>query len=195
MSASRDAILADLRRADAPRVAAPATDILGVRFGDPVRRFAEALGEAGGRCVVVPDASRVEETLRGLAVFAGARRVFSGVSGLASVGGRGGDPHALADLDLAILPGAPAVAESGAVWVVPADLQDRAAAFLAQHLVLVVPRSAIVHELHEAYARIDPGARAFGCFIAGPSKTADIEQALVIGAHGPRSLSVLLYGD
>jgi L-lactate dehydrogenase complex protein LldG len=78
--------------------------------------------------------------------------------------------------------------------VVPKDVRERAAAFLAEHLVLVVPLGALVHELHQAYERIDPAAAAFGCFVAGPSKTADIEQALVIGAHGPRSLTVLLHG-
>ena len=123
--------------------------------------------------------------------------MLSGITGLvpahASAGAQQG--HELADLDLAILEGSPAVAESGAVWVVPADARQRAAAFLAQHLVLVVPRHTLVHELHEAYERIDPAAAPYGCFVAGPSKTADIEQSLVIGAHGPRSLTVLLHGS
>lgn len=189
---SREEILAALRRA-APEL--PGEDevrIDGVRFPDPARRFAEALEEAGGRCIAVPEASGPTTALRALPVFAEAKRVLSGITGLVPPSQQGGD--GLADLDLVILQGSPAVAESGAVWVVPADARQRAAAFLAQHLVLVVPRHTLVHELHQAYEQIDPAAAPYGCFIAGPSKTADIEQALVIGAHGPRSLTVLLHG-
>lgn len=193
--ASREHILASLRRAQSapPRAPAPRAPIDAVRFADPARQFADALAEAGGSCVRVADASGCADALRALPVFAGAARLVSGVPFVPDTAGDAaiGD---LARLDLAVLPGAPAVAESGAVWVAPADLRERAAAFLAEHLVLVVPQRALVHELHQAYERIDPAAAAFGCFIAGPSKTADIEQALVIGAHGPRSLTVLLHG-
>ena len=188
--ADRDLILDALRSTAAPPTPPPELTIDAVRYADPIARFAEAVEEAGGRCIAVPEGSGPEAALRELPVFARAERVLSAVTGLLPSDGR----HDPADLDLAILPGAPAVAESGAVWVVPADVRQRAAAFLAEHVVLVVPRAAVVHELHEAYARIDPAAAPFGCFIAGPSKTADIEQALVIGAHGPRSLTVLLHG-
>ena len=87
------------------------------------------------------------------------------------------------------------VAESGAVWNVPRSPLERAAALLAEHLVLVVPENSLVASLHDAYARIDPAASAFGWFLAGPSKTADIEQALVLGAHGPCAATVLLTGS
>ncbi|RPI73744.1 MAG: hypothetical protein EHM42_16005, partial [Planctomycetaceae bacterium] len=62
-------------------------------------------------------------------------------------------------------------------------------------LVLVVPRREIVHNMHQAYDRLRFGDREFGVFISGPSKTADIEQSLVIGAHGARSLVVVLLGE
>ena len=57
-----------------------------------------------------------------------------------------------------------------------------------------VAREQLVGDLHSAYQQIDPAAAHYGCFMAGPSKTADIEQALVIGAHGPRALDVYLWG-
>jgi len=95
------------------------------------------------------------------------------------------------------------VAENAAVWVTDHDVPLRVLFFLCQHLVLVVPADAIVDHMHAAYDRIartgQNGAQVhskpvFSAFISGPSKTADIEQSLVIGAHGPRSLTVCLLG-
>ena len=91
-----------------------------------------------------------------------------------------------------MLPGVFGVAESGAVWVEAGSLPERAALWLAEHVALVVPEEALVDHLHAAYARLRFPGPGFGSFVAGPSKTADIEQALVIGAQGPRSLTVVL---
>ncbi len=48
--------------------------------------------------------------------------------------------------------------------------------------------------MHEAYARLAPREIGYGLFISGPSKTADTEQALVIGAQGARRCTVFLVG-
>jgi L-lactate dehydrogenase complex protein LldG len=187
-------VLAALRRDAAEAVEPAQPELLGVRYSDPTARFEQSLAAAGGACRRVAPGSPLEESLRALPCFATARHILSGVPDIPSVHPAAAprEPCDLADLDLAILPGAPAVAESGAVWVSPAGTLERAACYLAEHVVLVVPHDALVHDLHQAFARIALGARGFGCFVSGPSKTADIEQSLVIGAHGPRSLTVLL---
>ena len=64
--------------------------------------------------------------------------------------------------------------------------------FIPEALVILLDRKQIVSNMHEAYARKDFDTYDFGSFIAGPSKTADIEQALVIGAHGARDVTVIL---
>lgn len=98
----------------------------------------------------------------------------------------------LKTVDVAVLPGQLGVAENGAVWVTEQDCVHRVLPFIAQHLVLVLPEARIVQNMHEAYAQIDIDDTGFGVFIAGPSKTADIEQSLVIGAQGARSLTIIL---
>ncbi len=192
---SRDEILGALRAAAVPPAPLPELAGVGMRFPDLRERFAASVAEAGGKCVRV--AGALDDALAKIPEYASARKVVSLVAGvrkanvdLAAVA----DPHALADLDFCVLPGEFGVAENGAVWVTRHGGRNRAAALLTQHLALVVSGDALVHDLHDAYARLALGAPGFGIFIAGPSKTADIEQALVIGAHGARSCTVLLVG-
>jgi L-lactate dehydrogenase complex protein LldG len=109
------------------------------------------------------------------------------------------DPHTLEDVDLAILPAHFGVAENGACWVTETQMLHRALPFITQHLALVIRRRDIVADMHQAYdriARLESAAPyGFATFIAGPSKTADIEQSLVLGAHGPMSLTVFLLDE
>ena len=96
-------------------------------------------------------------------------------------------------VDTAIIKGAIAVAENGAVWLYESQMINRLLPFICQHLILVIEKKNIVATMHQAYQQIDTDKEGFGVFIAGPSKTADIEQSLVIGAHGARSLIVYLF--
>ncbi len=105
------------------------------------------------------------------------------------------DPLQLAGVDLAVLHARLGVAENGAMWLSETEMVYRALPFITQHLILVLDRAALVPTMHVAYRRIDIRQTGFGVFVAGPSKTADIEQSLVIGAHGPRSLTVVLRGS
>lgn len=95
-------------------------------------------------------------------------------------------------VDTAILKGTLAVAENGAVWLYESQIINRLLPFICQHLIILIDKKNIVATLHQAYQQIDTGKEGFGVFIAGPSKTADIEQSLVIGAHGARSLIVYI---
>ena len=101
------------------------------------------------------------------------------------------DPRDLAGTDVAIVRGAFGVVENGAVWI-PRAFRHKAMLFIPEALVILLDRKQIVCNMHEAYAREDFDTYDFGSFIAGPSKTADIEQALVIGAHGARDVTVIL---
>ncbi len=69
---------------------------------------------------------------------------------------------------------------------------QRVLPFITQHLVVLLDESSLVGNMTEAYQKIDIDQDGFGVFIAGPSKTADIEQSLVIGAQGARSFMVII---
>ena len=96
-------------------------------------------------------------------------------------------------VDMVVIRGQIGVSENGAVWMDEQDMHLRKLPFLTSHLVLVLQKDNILQDMHEAYRQVDLERSGFGVFIAGPSKTADIEQALVIGAHGPIEQTILLY--
>lgn len=197
MSGKSD-ILAKLRRVQPADVPLPADVTWGITYPDPADAYARALESVSGRCVRAIDPAAINAELETIAEYAAARKVVSRVPGI----GRSDvdydaieDPHVLADVDFAILPGAFAVAENAAVWITDAHLKHRVLPFITQHLAFVVPADQVLNNMHEAYARLSFGERRFGAFVSGPSKTADIEQSLVVGAHGARSLTVFLLGS
>lgn len=157
-----------------------------------MERFAGVVEAIGGTVLAIP-AHEVEGALR--AIHPDAERVASTVPQYVS----GSvdlrlveDPHELASLELFVCEGEVGVAENGAIWVSESELVHRAAPFVAQNLAIVLEGAKLVGEMREAYAHVNVDRDGYGVFIAGPSKTADIEQSLVIGAHGPRSLTVFL---
>jgi L-lactate dehydrogenase complex protein LldG len=101
-------------------------------------------------------------------------------------------PHFLENIEVAIIQASFAVAENGAVWVTAAEMKIRALPFICEHLAVVLNKKDIVNNMHEAYELIGNSGYDFGVFIAGPSKTADIEQSLVLGAHGPKTMTVFV---
>ena len=102
------------------------------------------------------------------------------------------DPAILESVFRAYIKGDFGVAENGAIWVMESAMGNRVLPFICEQLVLVLYQNELLANMHEAYAAIQINREGYGVFIAGPSKTADIEQSLVIGAHGPKALSVLI---
>ena len=168
------------------------------RRRDLFARFAASLAAAGGtraRCAsadALADALRTDRDARG----ARARLVVAARDRVAPPDGPPRAPHDLAELDVALLRGELAVAENGAVWWAPRDPLERAAALPRRARRRWSCRARRSSPTCTTPTRASTSAAArFGCFVCGPSKTADIEQALVIGAHGPRSLLVLVVGS
>jgi len=194
MNSAKQTILAAIRRHQLPESPLPSLDQSWIQFSDLRAQFASVLESVGGRAIMVTDRAALNIELSGIAEWRDAKKTVSLVEGI-----HGNtdleqitDPHATEDIDFAILPGQFAVAENGAVWINDEGVRQRAIYFIAQHLALVVSVDNILPNMHEAYRRLSFGTPRFGAFISGPSKTADIEQSLVIGAHGPRSMTVFV---
>ncbi len=193
---SKQTILSAIRRHQLPESPLPSLDQAWIQFNDARAQFASVLESVGGRAVMVADQTALNSELSAISEWRDAKKTISLVEGiqgntdLAQVD----DPHATEDIDFAILPGQFAVAENGAVWISDDGVRQRAIYFIAQHLALVVSSNDVVPNMHEAYRRLSFDSPRFGAFISGPSKTADIEQSLVIGAHGPRSMTVFVVG-
>ncbi|MEW4488103.1 LUD domain-containing protein [Thalassoglobus sp. JC818] len=193
---SREQILSQIRKHLPQSTDLPEHDGEWTQYPDPYEQFKSVLEGVGGICETVRSVDEIPGRLselnsEELTVVSCVPGVFEDRFDLSTVS----DPHDLQDVDWAILPGEVAVAENAAIWVTDNNVPHRVLYFLSQYLVLIVPRSQLVNNMHEAYEKVDPSSRAFGTFISGPSKTADIEQSLVKGAHGARTLSVFFVED
>ncbi|MES2733623.1 MAG: LUD domain-containing protein [Bacteroidota bacterium] len=104
------------------------------------------------------------------------------------------DPHQYETLSLVLLQGQLGIAENGAIWIDERNTVLRVLPFITLNLAIVIYESQLVGNMHEAYQHLTFPI-GYGAFIAGPSKTADIEQSLVIGAHGPKSMTVFLLSN
>jgi L-lactate dehydrogenase complex protein LldG len=194
---SRADILSAIRKHVVPPTELPSLAQPWIEYPDREKQFTDVLTTIGARVVNVPDVASIQRDLDAHDLYRDAKEICSLVPGVrANVDLQAiHDPHALEAIDFAVLPAEFAVAENGAVWVTDAAVKHRALYFICQHLAFVVPRDQILSNMHQAYERLSfGGERRFGVFISGPSKTADIEQSLVIGAHGPRSTIVYLLG-
>ncbi len=161
-------------------------------YEDLFVQFKNVLEGIGGKVEIITDLQPLMDVLNAdkasgdviINTITALGKVDEGVANLSSI--------ELEKVERAYLQGAVAVAENGAVWLYESQMVNRLLPFACQHLVLLVHAKDLVATMHQAYAKVDVAKEGFGAFIAGPSKTADIEQSLVIGAHGARSATIYI---
>ena len=160
-----------------------------------LEQFRSVLTTIGGALIEVPGYGEILEYLK--EHYQAEQRIISTLPELSSItepGWENDDPHSLENVDLAIISAHFGVAENAALWITEDLMQQRVVPFICQQLAVVVSKNEILATMHDAYTRIGEAEYGFGAFIAGPSKTADIEQSLVLGAHGPKGMTVFLIG-
>lgn len=163
-----------------------------VKFDDVFEQFSTVLKNIGGSVVKVNDLNEVSQYVQH--TFNGAHNCITTIADLAGVNQlqMQEDAHSLQNVELAVMNAQFAVAENGAVWITEEQYKIRILPFICNHLAVIIHKSNIVNTMHQAYDLIQNADYGFGVFIAGPSKTADIEQSLVLGAHGPKSMTVFV---
>jgi L-lactate dehydrogenase complex protein LldG len=189
---SREQILRATKENQPELVPLPIIDIsMVISYKDALATFEVILTRIGGTVVHFKDIeslnAAVKENANGktsINTLDADEREIQRIIGLKSL--------ALETVDVAFIKGTLGVAENGSIWVDEEAMVNRLLPFICQHLVIVLRSDQIVQTMHQAYQQIDVAKSGFGSFIAGPSKTADIEQSLVIGAHGPRSMTLYL---
>lgn len=188
---ARDNILNRLRAVDVVEVAKPQLDIAPIRFDDRAAHFAQMVGAVGGE--VAEQQGTLLETIVALGIDS-----ESLVSPLEELKEKALNPDEVADVHelggnyTAVVAGKIGVAENGAVWV-PVEGRRKAHLFACQHIVVLLKKADIVDTMHDAVQQISLDDIGYGVFLSGPSKTADIEQALVMGAHGAMKATIILY--
>jgi L-lactate dehydrogenase complex protein LldG len=191
---SREKILQAISHAKPRQGVAEEMQVFSVaRSADCIHDFINTVQSSGGRIVRVKNMELPRQDL--MQTRESGKRVENRVAGLAEIDSSiegSKDAMGLADIEKVFVKSTLGLAENGAIWLSESEMGSRLLPFICQHLVVILEEKDILPTMHEAYEKIagtDPG---FHVFIAGPSKTADIEQSLVIGAHGPRSLLIYL---
>ena len=169
-------------------------DIKAITYPDPLVQFITMTETVGGHVIEVKEGQNVNDIIKGL--FPEAKEIASNLPEI-TIATRDPDnvgrARDLNGTDVGIIRGKFGVAENACVWV-PQTMKERAVCFISENLIILLPKSQIVNNMHEAYKRIefDKTYDGYGTFISGPSKTADIAQVLVMGAQAARSATILL---
>ena len=170
------------------------SDIKGITYPDPLVQYITMTESVGGHVIEVKEGQDVNQLIKDL--YPDAKEFASNLPEI-TIATRNPDTVGRArDLngtDVGIIRGKFGVAENACVWI-PQTMKEKAVCFISENLVILLPKSQIVNNMHEAYKRIefDKEYDGYGTFISGPSKTADIAQVLVMGAQAARSATVLL---
>lgn len=191
---SKAEILQKIKNSQPSQVAdLPNLNVLGSEQFDVLEMYKTVLKNIGGNPIEVADYNEVITYIK--SNYPLEKRIITTLTELSEIAvldWTNNDPHSLKDVELAIIKAHFGVAENSALWVTDDILGQRVAPFITQYLAIIVNKKDLIATMHQAYERIGNQQYGFGTFIAGPSKTADIEQSLVLGAHGARGLVVFL---
>jgi hypothetical protein len=171
----------------------PAKTVKGIVYEDIIKQFIEISKTVGGKVIEVKATDDLNAVIR--KAYPDAKVFASNVKGIQADLNPDTVANA-ADLngtDVGIIQGEMGVAENGCIWV-PQTMKERAIYFISEELVILLDKKNIVNNMHEAYKHVEMNNYGYGVFISGPSKTADIEQALVMGAQAARGVTVILIG-
>jgi L-lactate dehydrogenase complex protein LldG len=202
---TKEEILSRLRKNTRETYDMPRLDTLKpITYTDPVAEFIKKTTTTAGAKVIEKKGEEslndiVQLIAQSLHATAGAETVIaSNLPGITAQLNPDtvAEAQQLMKADLGVVEGKIGVAENACIWI-PQTMKEKAVCFASEQLVVVLSREAIVSNMHEAYDRIDRSTEyfrqyKFGTFISGPSKTADIESALVYGAQAARALTVVL---
>jgi L-lactate dehydrogenase complex protein LldG len=190
---SREKILEAVLKNQPESSALPDITVFTGDDANTVQKYMDVFISIGGSAFLVDDITDLKAMIS--EQFDVTKRIVTTLpelSGFAEILSTSVDPHTFQDVELAIIKAHFSVAENGAVWLTDQLMGQRIIPYICQHLAVIIPAGSIVPTLHEAYEKIGMGDYGFGGFISGPSKTADIEQALVLGAHGPLTMTVFI---
>ena len=171
------------------------SDINAVTYPDPLLQFMNMTKNVGGNAIEVEKGRDVNTIISEL--YPDAKEIASNLPEITIATRNPDEMGSALDLngtDVGIIRGMFGVAENACVWI-PQQMKEKAVCFISEHLVILLSKSQIVNNMHEAYRRIEFNDYGYGTFISGPSKTADIAQVLVMGAQAARSATVLLLDE